>query len=93
MVTRGSSREPALYAHWDIRVCRGVERFSDYKKVKARIRRALNTNLSANVPQGRKPHWRSLLSDKGLATITAIGTVALVLLGVLTVMVMLLLHA
>ena len=93
MVARGSSREPTLYAHWDIRVCRGVERFSDYKKVKARIRRALNTSVSANAPQGRKPRWRSLLSDKGLATITAIGTVALVLLGVLTVMVMLLMHA
>jgi hypothetical protein len=100
VMASAENSERVLYARWDIGVCRGIERFSDYKKAKARIRRQLDTRANASAPQDQKRHWCFLLSEKGLATITAAGTIALVLLGmatlivgVVTLIVMLLLHA
>jgi hypothetical protein len=93
MVTRAAGPERFIYARWDIRMFRGITRLSDYKKVKARMRRALGTDTNADTRQGRGRRWRSLLSDRGLVTITAVGTIALVVIGVLTLLVMLLVHA
>lgn len=75
-----------LYARPDIEVFHGIERFSDYKKTKRRMRRSLATDTS----KGRTHSWRLLRSDKGLTAIIAIGTVALVLLAVATLIVTLL---
>lgn len=86
MVARGASRGRVLYAHWDVRAFRGIERFSDYKKIKNHLRRA----LYKEAPRGRQRGWRFLLSDKGLTTVIAVGTVVLVLVTVATLIVMLL---
>jgi hypothetical protein len=67
-----------LYARWEIQAFRDVERFPDYRKLKDRLRRTLDKDATLR----RKPHWRSLLSDKALTVIIAIGTVVLVLVGV-----------
>jgi hypothetical protein len=90
MVTRGAGRRRVLYARWEIRAFRDIERFSDYKKIKTHIQALMVS--AANVPalRGGKWGWRSVLSDKGLATIIAVGTVVLVLLAVATLIVMLL---
>jgi hypothetical protein len=93
MVARATSRNHFLYARPEIVVCRGVERFADYKKAKARIRRALDTGIDADASWGWKRRWRSLASAKGLAMITAIGTLVLVALGVATLIVLLLLRS
>jgi hypothetical protein len=69
--------ERVLYAHWDIRVYRGIQRFSDYKKVKARTRRVLDTSADVKGPRGQKRSRRSLPSNRGLTIIIAVGTVVL----------------
>lgn len=79
--------------HWDIQVFRGVKRFSDYKKAKARIRRALDTNANVRDLRGWKRARRSLLSNRGLTIIIAMGTVVLVLLAIATLIAMLLLYS
>jgi len=88
MVVPGASPGQVLYARWEIRVFRGIERFSDYRKIKARMRPVMTPDVHAL--QDRKRGWRSLLSDKGLTRIIAVGTVVLVLLAVATLIVMLL---
>src|ERR1700679_2261885 len=93
MVTQRADDDRNLYARWDIRAFRGVVRFSDYKRAKARIRRSPDTRASINSQRPWRQRWRSLRSDKGMTTIIAIGTVALVLLAVATLIVMLLLRA
>jgi hypothetical protein len=90
MVIRGASRGRVLYARWEIRVFRGIERFSDYKRIKAHMRQVMNYTADVNAPRSEKRGWRSLLSDKGLTTIVAVGTVLLVLLAAATLMVILL---
>jgi hypothetical protein len=89
MVTRVESNERVLYARWEIRVFRGVERFSDYKRVKARTPRVHGADVS--VLRGQKRRRRSLLSIRGLTIIIAVGTVVLVLLTIATLIVLLLL--
>jgi hypothetical protein len=84
------SRGQVLYARWEIRAFRGIERFSGYKKIKTRMRPVMDNAVDTHVLRGGKRGWRSLLSDKGLATIIAIGTVVLVLLAVATLIVILL---
>jgi hypothetical protein len=89
MATRTEGGEQMLRAHWDIRAFRNVERLADYKKIKGRRLRELATT-GANAPQGRKRRWRSFLSEKNKATITAVGTVVLALLTVALLIVALL---
>jgi len=93
MVTRAENREQVLYAHWNVRAFRSVERIADYKKVKARLRRVPDTASGFNAPKGGKRHWRFLSSDKGLTKIIAAGTVVLVLLTSAMLIVALLLPA
>ena len=83
-------RGRALYARWEIRAFRGIERFSDYKKIKARVRPVKHSPIGVCTAQDEKRRWRSQLSDRGLAGIIAAGTVMLVLIGVATLIVMLL---
>jgi hypothetical protein len=71
----------------EIRVFRGVERFSEYKRVKARTPRVHGAD--ANVLRGQKRPRRSLLSNRGLTIIIAVGTVVLVLLATATLIVLL----
>lgn len=66
---------------------RGVERFSEYKRVKARTPRVHGAD--ANVLRGQKRPRRSLLSNRGLTIIIAVGTVVLVLLATATLIVLL----
>ena len=73
-----------LFARWEIRMFRGIDRFSDYKRIKARM---LPTAVNAETG---KIGWRFLLSDRGLTRIVAIGTVALVLFAAATLIVILL---
>jgi hypothetical protein len=90
MVARGASRGRVLYARWEIRVFRGIERFSDYKKIKARIRPLMDNATDLHAVRDGKQRWRSLLSEKGLTTVIAVGTVVLVLLAAATLIVILL---
>ena len=86
MTTLGRvSQGGVLYVRPEIEVFRGIERFSDYKKTRDRVRRALDQSTGS--PRGRRQRWRFLLSDKGLTAIIAIGTVVLVLIGVATLIV------
>lgn len=84
------SRGRILYARWEVRVFRGIERFSDYKKIKAKM--PLVTDNAEDVPALReaKRGWRFLRSDKVLTTIIAVGTIALVLLTAATLIVLIL---
>jgi hypothetical protein len=78
-----ATRGRVLYARSDIEAFRGVERFSDYKKTKRRIQRS----LAAETPKDRTRRWHLLLSDKGLTAIIALGTVAIAVISVLTLIV------
>lgn len=89
MATHEASRGRVLYARWEVRVFRGIERFSDYKKIKARVRPLTDKTAGEHALRGGKRRWHSLLSDRGLATIIAVGTVALVLLAIATLIVIL----
>jgi hypothetical protein len=83
MVTAGgASRGRVFYARPEIEVFHGIERFSDYKKIKAHMRRALQKRTSA--PRNRKQGWRFLLSNRGLAIITAAAAVAGVIIATIT---------
>jgi hypothetical protein len=90
MVIRGASPGQILYARWEIRVFRGIERFSDYRKIKAHMRPVMDNAPDVRALRDGKRGWRSLLSDKGMTRIVAVGTVVLVLLAVATLIVMLL---
>jgi hypothetical protein len=79
--------EHALYASWEIQAFRSVQRFSDYRKIKGRLRRTIDNG--ANLAKDRRPSWRFLLSDRWLTIIIAVGTIVLVLIGVATLIVML----
>src|SRR6266404_5431900 len=92
MVVREGSRRGVLCARWEIRVLRGIERFSDYKKINARMRPVIDNAEGIHAPRDRKRGWRSMLSDKVLTTIIAMGTVVLVLLTAATLIVILLLQ-
>jgi hypothetical protein len=83
------SRGRVLYARWEIRAFRRIERFSDYKKVSCRMRPVADNTADADALLGEKRCWRSLWSDRGLTTIIAVGTVVLVLLAAATLIVML----
>jgi hypothetical protein len=82
VIIGGANRGRVFYARPEIEVFHGIERFSDYKKIKARMRRALQKRTSA--PRGRKHGWRFLLSNRGLAIITAAAAVAGVLIAIIT---------
>jgi hypothetical protein len=71
-----------FYAHSDIWRFRGIERLSDYLKIKGRDRKP-GAGAKANSPQDRRRFWRFLSSDKAL-------TIILVLIGVASLIVMLL---
>jgi hypothetical protein len=81
------NRGRIYYARWEVRIFRGIERFSDYKKVKTKMRRVVIDNVAdVPAPRGAKRGWRSLRSDK----IIAVGTIALVLLTAATLIVLIL---
>ena len=90
MVTRAEKPEQVLYAHWEIRVCRSVERLSDYTKAKAHLLRSLPDDLGANSRRGRMRLRWFLVPNNYSTAVIAIGTVALVLLTVAMLIVMLL---
>ena len=80
MVVLGARRGRVLYACCDVQAFQDVERYSDYREVMSRIRRTRAKGVS--VASNRKPGWRSLVSIRTLAIVTAVGTVALVVIGV-----------
>jgi hypothetical protein len=79
-----------LCARWEIRAFRGIERFADYKKINVRMGPIIHYPTSAHIIKDKKRPWRSRLSDRGLTGIIAVGTIALVLIGIATLVVMLL---
>jgi hypothetical protein len=85
----GESRGRILYARWEIRLFSSVERFSDYKKIKARAQSIFHYP-SMRRQRGGKRGWRSLISNHGLTAVIAIGTVVLILLAVATLVAILL---
>ena len=80
MVSYAQKPEQIFYARWDIRAFRSVERFEDYKRVKASLIRAPDTAADSNAPRGWKRRWRSFSSDRGLTKTIAYGTIAIVFL-------------
>jgi hypothetical protein len=54
------------------------------------MRPVMDNAADVHALRGGKRGWRSLLSDKGLATTIAVGTVVLVLLAAATLIVILL---
>jgi hypothetical protein len=74
-----------LCARPEVEVLRDIERFSDYQKAKSRVRQVLAryTGISAD-PQ---PRWRHMLSEKNSSAIVAFGTLALVIIGIATLLV------
>jgi hypothetical protein len=80
MMVHRASPGRVLYARWEICAFRGVERFSDYKRIKDRMRPVMDNSANVNALRGGIRRWRSLLSDKEMAIINAVCAVVLVLL-------------
>lgn len=81
VVGRAGSRR-VFYARPEIEVFRDIERFSDYRRTKDRMQRALNT--SVDTPPGWKRYWGFVLSDRGLKIIVAATAVASLLFTAVT---------
>ena len=88
MVVRGASRGRVLYARWEIQEFRGIERFTDYKKIKARMRPVKDITPDVHALRRGKQGWHSVLSDKVLTTTIAVGTIILVVLAAATLVAM-----
>ncbi len=88
MVLFEGNRGRVLYADWGIQELCGVERFSDYRKAKARIRRAQRQGL--DISGSRQAGRRFGLSDRGLTIIVATAGVVAALATVATLIVALL---
>ena len=67
-----------LYADWKVQEFRSVERFSDYRKIKARLQQG------NSIPRIRQPERRVWLSDHMLTIIIAATGIMLVLLAVIS---------
>lgn len=80
MMIRRTGSGRLLYARWEIRAFRGIERFSDYKRIKDRMRPVTDNAADVHALQRGVRSLRLLLSDRELTTITAVGTVMLVVL-------------
>ena len=82
MAARGVSRGRVFYAYCDVEAFQDVERYSEYREVMRRMRKA--RDRGTDVASNREPGWRSLVSIRMLTIVTAVGTVALVAIGVIT---------
>jgi hypothetical protein len=69
-----------LYADWKVQEFRSVERFSDYRKIKARL------HQDDIIPGARQPERRIWFSDHTLTTVIAATGVLLVLLTMVLIL-------
>jgi hypothetical protein len=69
-----------LYADWKVQEFRSVERFSDYRKIKARLHQ---DNI---IPGVRQPERRMWFSDHMLTSVIAATGVLLVLLTIVLIL-------
>jgi hypothetical protein len=74
------NRDRVLYANWKVQEFRSVERFSDYQKIKARLRQG---DAVPGVLQGKRRIW---LPDHRLTIVIAVTGVISVLLTVVLVL-------
>ena len=75
VAVRRSIRGRVFFAHSDIWRFRGIERLSDYLKIKRRSHQP-DTGTDASPRRGWKRFWRFLTSDKGLTLILILVSVA-----------------
>jgi hypothetical protein len=78
-----------LYPRQDIWAFRSIERFSDYKRIKARTGPSAGSTARIHFLYMKLARC-FLLSNKSLTIIIAVGTVILVILAIATLFVMLL---
>lgn len=73
------NHDRVLYADWKVQEFRSVERFSDYRKIKAMLRQ---DGIISGV---RRPERRAWFTDHRLTIIIAATGIMLVLLAVISV--------
>jgi hypothetical protein len=74
------NHDRVLYADWKVQEFRSVQRFSDYRKITARL------HQGGIIPIARQPKQRIWVSDHWLTIISTATGIILVLLAVVSIL-------